>query len=311
MRVLVVGAGAVGGYFGGRLAEAGRDVTFLVRARRAEELRARGLRIVSPYGDLALKPAVVTTEQIAGPYDLILLGVKSYSLEGAMADLAPAVGSDTMIVPALNGMRHIDHLIGRFGKRCVLGGVCMVAAEVEKDGTIRQLADFQKLIYGEIDGPRTPRIEAVDATLRGAGFEAAISDHILRDLWQKWVQLASLGAVNCLLRGNIGQIAAIPGGADLALAILGECAAIAKAAGFPQSDAFLQQHGTALTASGATTTSSMFRDLRKGLPVEGDTIVGDLLRRGQELGLKTPLLQAAFVNLSVYQRERDQVTTSS
>ena len=303
MRVLVVGAGAVGGYFGGRLAQAGRDVTFLVRARRAEELKERGLRIVSPYGDLTLDPAVVTTEQIAGPYDLILLGVKSYSLEDAMDSLAPAVGSGTMILPALNGMRHIDRLSMRFGK-CVLGGVCLVAAEVGKDGTIRQLADFQKLIYGELDGPPTPRIEAVDATLRGAGFETAVSDHILRDLWQKWVQLASLGAVNCLLRGSIGQIVAIPGGADLCLTILGECAEIAKASGFAQSEAFLKQHGAALTANGVATTSSMFRDLRKGLPVEADTIVGDLLRRGQELGLKTPLLEAAFVNLSIYQRER-------
>jgi 2-dehydropantoate 2-reductase len=303
MRTLVVGAGAVGGYFGGRLVEAGRDVTFLVRARRGEELKARGLRIVSPHGDLTLHPAVITADQIAGPYDLILLGVKSYSLANAMDEFADAVGAATMILPVLNGLRHVELLAERFGNRCVLGGVCLVATEVDETGVIRQLADFQSLAYGEIDGGRTARIESVDATLHGAGFDASISEHVLEDMWQKWVQLATLGAINCLLGGNIGQIVAVPEGSDLCLAILDECAGIAKACGHPQTGEFLVQQRTALTAKGSPMTSSMYRDREKGLSVEVDTILGDLLRRGQKHGLKTPLLEAAFVNLSIYQRE--------
>ena len=179
MRILVVGAGAVGGYFGARLADAGRDVTVLVRSRRAAQMKAAGLQILSPHGNLTLHPAEIAADQIAGPYDLILLGVKSYALAGAMDDFAPAVGSETMILPVLNGMRHIDALTGRFGKSCVLGGVCLVATEIDDEGRIRQLADFQSLIYGEIDGPATPRLQAVDAALRGAGFDA-IEDRVLR-----------------------------------------------------------------------------------------------------------------------------------
>jgi 2-dehydropantoate 2-reductase len=306
MRILVVGAGAVGGYFGGRLVAAGRDVTFLVRVRRAAEIKARGLQIVSPHGNLTVHPQTVTAEQIAGPYDLILLGVKSYALSSAMDDFGRAVGSGTMILPVLNGIRHIDLLTGRFGKPCVLGGVCLVATEIDEEGRIQQLADFQSLIYGEIDGPTTPRLQAVDATLRGAGFDAAISEHIMQDMWQKWVQLASLGAINCLLRGSIGQIAAIPGGPGLCLSIFHECVDVAAACGYSQDGAFLERQTADLTAQGSPMTSSMYRDLKKGLPVEVDTILGDLIHRGQQYGLKTPLLEAACVNLSIYQQQRDR-----
>lgn len=306
MRILVVGAGAVGGYFGARLVEAGRDVTFLVRARRGAEMKASGLQILSPHGNLTLHPETIAAERITGPYDLILLGVKSYAISGAMDDFSPAVGSETMILPVLNGMRHIDILTGRFGKRCVLGGVCRVATEIDEQGRIQQLADFQSLDYGEIDDPTSPRLQALDATLRGAGFEAAVSEHIIEDMWQKWVQLATLGAINCLLRGNIGQIAAVPGGSGLCLSILSECADIANACGYPQADAFLEKQTADLTTQGSPMTSSMYRDLKKGLPVEADTILGDLLHRGQPYGLKTPLLEAAFVNLSIYRHERDR-----
>jgi 2-dehydropantoate 2-reductase len=305
MRILVVGAGAVGGYFGGRLVEAGRDITFLARIGRAEKIKSTGLQIVSPHGNLTLHPAVITAVQISSPYDLILLGVKSYSLAGAMDDFVPAVGSRTTILPVLNGLRHMDVLADRFGQSSVLGGVCRVATEIDEEGRILQLADFQSLTYGEIDGARTSRLEIVDAALRGGGFDASVSSHIVQDMWQKWVQLATLGAINCLLRGNIGQIAAFPGGSEFCLSVLRECADIAKACGYPQTDAFLERQKVDLTAKGSAMTSSMYRDLRKCLPVEVDTILGDLLRRGQEHGLKTSLLEAAFLNLSIYQQERE------
>ena len=293
----------MGGYFGGRLAEAGRDVTFLVRAPRAKEIETRGLEIVSPHGNLTLHSAAITAEQIASPYDLILLGVKSYSLGRAMDDFAPAVDGDTTILPVLNGIRHMELLAERFGAVSLLGGVCLVATEIDAEGRIRQLAGFQSLSYGEVDGRRTDRVESVHAALSGAGFDAAISDHIQQDMWQKWVQLATLGTINCLLRGNIGQIVSISGGPELCLSILAECAGIAAACGYPQTDGFLEQQKSVLTAAGSPMTSSMYRDLRKGLPVEVDTILGDLLRRGRHLAMKTPLLEAAFVNLSIYQQE--------
>lgn len=311
MRILLVGAGAVGGYFGGRLAEANRDVTFLVRARRAEEIKAKGLQIVSPHGDLTLHPKTITADQIKGPYDVILLGVKSYALDSAINDFAAAVGPETMVLPVLNGMRHMDLLAARFGSHTVLGGVCIVATEIDQEGRIRQLADVQSLTYGEQDGSSTPRLRILDETLRGAGFDAELSGHIMQDMWQKWVQLATLGAVTCLLRGNIGEIAAIPGGPALALAALRECSDIAAACGHPRSDAFFKRQTAALTEQGSQLASSMYRDFRKGANVEVDSILGDLLDRGAKHGLSTPILQAAFVSLSIYQHGVEGAKTAT
>jgi 2-dehydropantoate 2-reductase len=308
MRILVVGAGAVGGYFGGRLAEANRDVTFLVRGRRSDEIKEKGLQIVSPNGDLILRPKTITADQIKGSYEMILLGVKSYALEGAMNDFAAGVGPETMILPVLNGMRHLDILATRLGKHAVLGGVCLVATEVDEEGRINQLAGFQSLTYGELDGQSTRRLERLDAALRGASFDTAISDQIVTDMWQKWVQLAATGAITCLLRGDIGEVAAVPGGAGLSLGALRECAAIADASGYPQSEAFLQRQAADLTAKGSHLTTSIYRDLRKGASVEADAILGDLLENGRKRGLVTPILEAAFVNVSIYQHGRDRAT---
>jgi 2-dehydropantoate 2-reductase len=224
MRILIVGAGAVGGYFGARLAEAGRDVTFLVRASRAEQLLRDGLSIISAHGDVVLTPKLISAGEIDGRYDLILLSVKAYALEAAIDDFAPAVGPETMILPVLNGMRHIDLLIRRFGEGPVLGGVCVVATELDGKGRIVQLAEIQQLTYGERNGEVTPRLQSLDATLQGAGFDAQLSTDIIGAMWQKWVMLASLGAITCLMRGTIGEIVAVPGGAPLSLQALDECA---------------------------------------------------------------------------------------
>ena len=305
MRILVVGAGAVGGYFGGRLAQAGRDITFLVLPKRAEQIRTQGLQILSPtHGDFSVRPKTITAAQIASPFEVICLSVKSYDLAAAINDFAPAVGQQTVIIPILNGMHHMDVLTQKFGEHAVLGGVCFVATEIDSQGRIVQLADFQSLTYGELDGKKTSRIEAVHRVFQGAGFDTAISGDILRDMWQKWVFLASLGAITCLLRGNIGEIAAIPGGADLSLSALRECAAIAGASGYPLSEAFLAAKSSQLTAPASSLTSSMYRDLKAQAPVEVDGILGDLIERGRKYGVSAPIIQAAFVNLSIYQQAR-------
>jgi 2-dehydropantoate 2-reductase len=305
MRILIVGAGAVGGYFGGRLAQAGRDVTFLVRPRRAEQIQAQGLRILSPYyGDFTVRPETITAAQITSPYDIIFLSVKGYDLATAIHDFAPAVGPRTVIIPVLNGMRHIDVLSERFGKDAVLGGVCYVATEVDSQGRIVQLADFQSLDYGELDGKKTSRIEAVHQFFQGAGFDTAISGDILLDMWQKWVFLASVGAITCLLRGNIGEIVAVPGGADLSLSALRECAAIAGVCGYALPEAFLAEKSSQLTLPASSLTSSMYRDLKEQAPVEVDSILGDLIERGRKHGVSAPIVHTAFVSLTIYQQGR-------
>ena len=274
-------------------------------------MRAQGLRILSPsHGDFTVRPKAITAAQIASPYDVIFLSVKSYSLAAAIHDFAPAVGPQTVIIPVLNGMHHVDVLAERFGKDAVLGGVCFVATEIDSQATIVQLADFQSLTYGELDRKETSRIEAVHQAFTGAGFQAAISADILRDMWEKWVFLASLGAITCLLRGNIGEIVAA-GGAELPLSSLRECAEIAGACGYPMSETFLAEKSAQLTASGSPLTSSMYRDLTQQAPVEADTILGDLIERGRKHGVSAPLIQAAFVSLTIYQQGRAHVKAAS
>jgi 2-dehydropantoate 2-reductase len=305
MRILVVGAGAVGGYFGGRLVQAGREATFLVRPKRAGQIQSDGLRILSPmHGDFTVRPKAITSGQIASTYDVIFLSVKGYDLAAAIDDFAPAVGPQTVIIPVLNGMHHMDVLTERFGKHVVLGGFCYVATEVDGQGRIVQLADVQSLSYGELDGQKTSRIEAVHEAFQGAGFDTSISGDILRDMWQKWVWLASVGAITCLLRGNIGEIVAVPGGAELSLSAFRECAAIAGACGYSPSEVFMAENSPKFTEPGSSLTSSMYRDLKDQARVEVDTILGDLVERGRKHGVSAPIVQVAFVSLSIYQRGR-------
>jgi 2-dehydropantoate 2-reductase len=241
------------------------------------------------------------------PYDIVFLSVKSYALATAIDDFAPAVGPETVIIPVLNGMHHMDVLAERFGGKPVLGGACYVATEVDSQGRVMQLADFQSLFYGELDGKRATRIEAVHQVFQGSGFESAISEDILLDMWKKWVFLASIGAITCLLGGSIGEIVAVPGGADLSLSVLRECAAIAGACGYPLSESFLAEKSAQLTAPDSSLTSSMYRDRKEHAPVEVDSILGDLIERGSTHGVSSPLLQAAFVTLTIYQRGRAAV----
>jgi 2-dehydropantoate 2-reductase len=304
MKILVVGAGSTGGYFGARLAQAGRDVTFLVRPARAAQLRKDGLRVKSPHGDFSITPRLLTASEITGAFDIILLTVKAFALDAALEDIAPAVGAATMILPVLNGMKHMDEILRRFSAAPLLGGACKVATTLDGEGRIVQLLPLQELAYGEMNGENTPRIQALDAFMQNAGFDARLSPVIEREMWEKWVLLASLGGINCLMRGSIGAVAAAPGGADFATAFLDECRAIATAAGHPPSPAFDSAARAVLTAPGSPMTSSMYRDLLAGQPVEADQIIGDFLHRATALGVAAPLLAAAYVNLSVYQNAR-------
>ena len=249
MRILVVGAGSTGGYFGGRLAQAGRDITFLVRPARARQLGSSGLQILSPYGDVTLKPQLITADKLAAPFDAVLVTVKAYSLEQAMADFAPALGPDTMILPVQNGMKHVDILTRRFGANAVVGCVCKVATVLDDDGRIVQLAEFQDLVYGEMNGARSQRTDRLHAAMQGAIFNATLSLSIEREMWEKWILLASMGGITCLMRGNVGEIAAVPGGLDFVHRFLDEVVSVVRAVGQPPSDAFLSRARELLTAT--------------------------------------------------------------
>ena len=301
MRFLVVGAGSTGGYFGGRLAEAGRDVTFLVRPARAERLRQTGLQIVSPHGDATFSPKLVTADTVTGPFDVVLLTVKAFSLAAALDDLAPAIGPETMILPVLNGMKHVDMLKVRFGATALVGCVCKIATTLDDKGRIHQLTKLQDIAYGEMSGASSARIQRLDAEMQGAGFDARLSTTIAREMWEKWVMLATLGGVTCLMRGNIGEIARAAGGRDFSLAFLNEVASVVTAVGEAPSEGFLAATRDMITQTESSQTSSMYRDLQNGHPVEVEQIIGDLLARAGQARIATPLLAAAYTHLSVYQ----------
>jgi 2-dehydropantoate 2-reductase len=306
MRMLVVGAGSIGGYFGGRLLHAGRDVTFLVRERRAAQLARIGLAIRSPLGDLDLTaPPTITAGALREPFDLILLSVKAYDLDGAMDSFAPAVGPRTLILPLLNGMRHLDLLDERFGANRVLGGQCLISTVLDADGRIVHLGEVARMSFGARDGSRSERLEAIASALSGAGFEARLSKAILQEMWEKWVFIATGAGITCLMRASIGDIVAADAG-DLAITLLDECAAIASAQGFAPSTASMQSSRTTFTMPGSELTASMLRDIERGAPIEAEQIVGDLLRRGQGEGhqLASPLLRVAFAHLKAYEARR-------
>ncbi|MFJ9692243.1 2-dehydropantoate 2-reductase [Kitasatospora sp. NPDC101183] len=300
MRILIVGAGATGGFFGGRLDAAGRDVTFLVREGRARVLRERGLRIVGRGEETVTRPHLVAAARIDGPYDVILLGVKESGLASAVEDIAPAVGPDTRIVPMLNGLRQIDALVERFGEEAVLGGVAMVVATLDEQGDVAVLADMGSLTYGVRGGRTDGRVEGVHAALSGAGFGATLTDAIDAAMWSKWAFIASLGGVNVLGGGTVGEVAAAPGGTALAEAVIAEAASVAAAAGYPVPEAVQARTREQLTAQGSEHTSSLFRDYGAGFPVEAEQIFGDLVARAEALGVPVPLLRSAAVRLRVH-----------
>lgn len=304
MNILVVGAGAIGGYFGGRLAEAGEDVTFLVRPRRAAELAASGLIIRSRFGDVTIsKPKTVLADQLHENFDLILLSTKAYDLEDAITSFAPAVGPETAILPLLNGIHHLDVLDQKFGPARVLGGQCLIAVTVNEKHEIAHLNDTHDLSFGERDGSHSPRVLSIESAFSKARFKSRLSEAILQEMWAKWVFIAAAAGITCLMRAAVGEIVAA-GGADLATTLLQECASIATKEGFSPNESAMQRSRIMLTQPGSSLSASMLRDIERGAPTEADHVLGDLLRRGNEHGLATPLLRIAYVNLKAYEARR-------
>jgi 2-dehydropantoate 2-reductase len=308
MRILVVGAGAIGGYFGGRLLEAGGDVTFLVRPRRAEQLARGGLSVRSRFGDADLAAPTVLADELRDPFDVILLSCKAYDLDDAMASFAPAVGPDTAILPLLNGMRHLDALQQRFGAHCVLGGWCAISSTLDPDGRILHLNDSHSLLFGERDGSATRRIAAISDAFAGAKFDARASDAIVQEMWEKWVFIATVAGITCLMRAPIGDIVAA-GAGSIAVALLDECAAIARRDGAPPGDASMQRTRAMVTAAGSPFAASMLRDVERGAPTEVEHVLGDLLRRGGG-GAAYPVLRMAYAHLATYEAQRARMQAS-
>jgi 2-dehydropantoate 2-reductase len=305
MRILVVGAGAIGGYFGGRLLQAGCDVTFLVRPKRAAELADAGLVIKSPLGDVTLKnPPTVQADKLTEKFDVVLLSCKAFDLDDAIKSFAPAVGPQTAIIPLLNGMRHLDVLDTKFGRERVLGGLCAIAVTLNDNREVVHLQPLQSLTLGERDGKMTDRVRATAEIMAKGNFGSKASEEIVQDMWEKWVFLASLAASTCLMRTSVGNILAAPGGKDFVLGMLDECSAVATAEGYAPRAPFLERTRGLLTAEGSQMTASMFRDIKAGAPVEADHVIGDLVARADAAKVPVPKLRTAYTHLKAYEKTR-------
>ena len=305
MRILVLGAGALGGYFGGRLAQAGGDVTFLVRPKRAAQLAERGLVIESQFGNWQSSVQTLQAHQLEPGWDLVLLTCKAYDLDDAIATIRPGVDARTMVLPVLNGLSHIDRLVSEFGRAQVLGGLAKIQATMTADGTVKQLNDWRWLTFGELDGGLSPRVEALAGLgARAQGMEATAVPDIMAQLWEKLVHLGSSAAGTVLLRANTGEIVRA-GGSGFLLQLLERNAAIATHHGYPPSASFLDGFRRVFSDPDGAYSTSMLRDLEAGGRIEAEHILGFMLAAAQRAGVPHDLHEAALLHARAYEQRRD------
>jgi 2-dehydropantoate 2-reductase len=313
MKILVLGAGATGGYFGGRLIQAGADVTFLVRERRAAQLAAHGLTVKSPHGDFAVPVKTLQQDDARPEYDVVLLTCKAYDLDAAIASIRPAMAEHSHCLPLLNGLAHLDQLAREFGAARVLGGTCQIAGTMSATGEIQQLTTLHRIAYGLLPGTaptaRT-KLEALHEHFRRTPVDTVLADDILLELWEKFTLLATLAAMTSLMRGTVGDILRTDEGEGLMIETLEACARAAAAGGHPVRDKAMVVARKMLLDRGSTFAASMLRDIENGNRVEADHIVGDMLQRIRSAGGDRAPLRAAYCHLQTYQarqrRERGE-----
>jgi 2-dehydropantoate 2-reductase len=302
MKILILGAGALGGYYGGRLVEAGGDVTFLVRERRAAQLDQNGLVVESPQGAMRLKVRTIAAGA-PGRFDVILISCKAYDLSGAIAAIAPYADGAT-VVPMLNGLAHLGILQTGLPKAKVCGGACYIGATMDPEGAITHLDKRNEIEFGTLDGAGEPRLEALAALFAKTPVEVRVRPAIVQDMWNKFVFLATLAAMTTLMQGNVGEIVATEDGGELMMRTQRECESIAMAAGHRPPHNFLDQAQANLTRAGSTFASSMLRDLWRNGPTEAAHILGDMVRRAKQANVDAVLLRAAWAHMQVYEAAR-------
>ncbi|PEI85734.1 2-dehydropantoate 2-reductase [Bacillus pseudomycoides] len=301
MRILVLGAGGVGGYFGGRLVEKGEDVTFLVRSGRKQQLEKNGLVIRSINGDFSFIPQLITKTESADPFDLILFSTKTYHLEEAINDLKPFVGENTIIIPLLNGIAHLSALQRVFGEDKVIGGLCFIETTLNGEGDVVQTSSADRLVFGEIKHLHTERIYGIANTLKGTKASFVLSNHIVQDMWHKYLFITVMSGVTTLMRAPIGPIRESDGGRDLIRNLFEEAAQIMKASGAPIQDNIVDEHMKTIDKISYDMKSSMQRDMEKDSPIEGEYLQGYLLKLATQFHIDAPLLKIIYQNLKVYE----------
>ena len=301
MRILILGAGAIGGYYGLRLAEAGADVSLLVRPGRAAQLARDGLVVVSRGEERRRRVPTLLAGKVERPFDAVLLTCKAYDLPTAVEAIAPAMDERSVVLPLLNGLAHFDLLDARFGAGRVLGGVAYIATMLEPNGTIHHTSPMDTLLFGDREGRLTPPVEALAEAFAATQVAARASMEITQDLWEKWAMLAAGASITFLLRGTIGEVLATADGAAVAGRIVAEVRAIAAAHGHAPRSAAVAQADKTLGDPQSRWAASMMRDIQQAAPrLEAEHVIGDLIRRGREQGLAAPMLEAVYAQLQVY-----------
>ncbi|GAC1499552.1 MAG: 2-dehydropantoate 2-reductase [Steroidobacteraceae bacterium] len=304
MRVLTLGAGAIGGYFGGRLAEGGAEVTFLVRDARKRQLVEQGIRIESALGDYKAPAKAITADEIEAPADVVLLTCKAYDLPSAIDAIRPSIGEETLILPLLNGMAHMELLNHQFGSKRVLGGVAKIAAALMPDGSIKHLNDWRYVTFGTQSGEVCARVTALKDAFDRTSVVASVVPNIKHAMWEKVVHLATAAGMTCLLRANVGEIARVEGGSNLMVSFLERNAEIATREGYAPSTAFIEEYRALFSDRASTYTSSMLRDLERGGAIEADHIIGFMLQKARQHGVNDSLHQIAYIHLKSYEERR-------
>lgn len=307
MRILVLGAGGIGGYFGGRLAAAGVDVRFLVRQSRGRFLASQGLVIRSPLGDVYIPVETLTEADSA--FDVILLACKAYDLDGAMDAIAPAVGAGTLMLPLLNGVRHLDLLDARFGSDHVLGGLCHIGVTVNDLGMIEHLNTLQRFVLGARSPKQIEAVEHLHGVLSRGGFEPILSNAIMQEMWEKFTFLATYAGMTTLMRAPVGAILSADEGEAITREMLEECAATATGNGYAPRDDAMSHMVSSLTERGSAGTASMFRDMARNGATEHEHIMGDMLTRAREAGVSAPLLRVSLAHMQAYEAMRVGAST--
>ena len=292
MRIAIMGSGGLGGYFGARLAQGGADVHFIARGKHLQAMRSEGLRIAGP--EPMHLPRVQATDQPAevGPVDFVLLGVKLWDTEAAIAQMRTMVGPQTAIISFQNGVLKDDTLRAAFDARQVMGGVGYVATTIEAPGVIRQTGTMQRLVFGEFDGTRSARGEALLAACQAGGINAELSTAILREIWQKYVFLVGLSGTTSTMRSTIGPIRSNPQTRAFLSDVMQEVIAVGRAQGVDLPQDYL---ATALQRADTVSpdmTSSMHHDLQRGNRLEVRWLSGGVVELGRAKGVPTPLNRA-------------------
>ncbi|TAK87660.1 MAG: ketopantoate reductase family protein [Betaproteobacteria bacterium] len=307
MRILILGAGATGGYFGARLMEAGTDVSFLVRPSRAAQLRTQGLVVESPCGGFRRPVPALLESEIDGPYDLVVLSCKAYDLESAADAVVPGIGPNTLLLPLLNGLAHYDLLDTRFGRARVAGGCCHLAAMLDPVGAVRHLNAIHRITFGIRDanaGHARSVLDSLANLFARTRVECLHTENVMQELWEKYIFLCTLASMTCLMRAAVGDVVAAEGGRALMLEALEVCAQTAARSGFPPRSAAREDAIRILTEPGSAFTASMLRDLEAGHRLESNHLIGDMLRRAEAVGVAPGLLRVAYVHLLAREARR-------